>query len=167
MVTWVARYHCRQLSTCFNEIIFLDKWACTKKLAQPKTFFSSKSWRSFNKERLHTTVTCHCAILRNIEILVYYKGTSFDPTNHIWARHMDPIHQIWTKFGMDIPLDPRNKPVEAFFIFLKIQDGRRRSKVQHRPNFTPQITFRLRIWIRFIWSRQYLAWTYYLTLETR
>ena len=70
-------YNIKFCTDCFNEIIFLDKWACTKKLAQPKTFFSSKSWRSFSKERLHTTVTCHCAILRNIEILVYYKGTSF------------------------------------------------------------------------------------------
>ena len=70
-------YNIKFCTDCFNEIIFLDKWACTKKLAQPKTFFSSKSWRSFSKERLHTTVTCHCAILRNIEILVYYRGTSF------------------------------------------------------------------------------------------
>ena len=70
-------YNINLWTDCFNEIIFLDKWACTKKLAQPKTFFSSKSWRNFSKERLHTTVTCHCAILRNIEILVYYRGTSF------------------------------------------------------------------------------------------
>ena len=74
-------YNINLWTDCFNEIIFLDKWACTKKLAQPKTFFSSKSWRSFSKERLHTTVTCHCAILRNIEILVYYRGTSFVEKN--------------------------------------------------------------------------------------
>ena len=35
----------------------------------------------------------------------------------------------YTKFGMDILHDPRNKPAEEFFIFLKIQDGRRRSKI--------------------------------------
>ena len=34
-----------------------------------------------------------------------------------------------TKFGMDILLDLRNKHVEEFLIFLKIQDGRRRSKI--------------------------------------
>ena len=35
------------------------------------------------------------------------------------AWHFDSVHLIWTKFGMDIPLDHRNNPVEAFFIFLK------------------------------------------------
>ena len=60
-------YNIKFCTDCFNEIIFLDKWACTKKLAQPKTFFSSKSWRSFSKKRLHTTDTCHCSILSIIE----------------------------------------------------------------------------------------------------
>ena len=59
---------------------FLDKWACTKKLAQPKTFFSSKSWRSFSKERLHSTDTCHFAILINIEKKFYKKMRSFVTT---------------------------------------------------------------------------------------
>ena len=36
---------------------------------------------------------------------------------HIFAWHLDPIHLIWTKFGMDIQVDPRNKPVEDFFYF--------------------------------------------------
>ena len=36
------------------------------------------------------------------------KSTKFDPTNHIWARHLDPVHQIWTKLGMNILLDPTN-----------------------------------------------------------
>ena len=35
---------------------------------------------------------------------------------------MDPVHRIQTKFGLDILIDPRN-------IFLKIQDGRQRSKI--------------------------------------
>ena len=83
-----------------------------------------------------------------------------------FCNNLDPVHRIQTKFGMDILLDPRNKPAEEFFIFLKIQDGRRRSKVQNRPNFTPQITFWLIIWIWFIRFGQYLAWTYHLTLET-
>ena len=82
----------------------------------------------------------------------------------IFAWHLDPVHLIWTKFDMDILVDPRNKPVEEFFIFLKIQDGRLRSKVQNRPNLSLQITFWLGIWIRFIGFRQNLAWTYYLTL---
>ena len=43
--------------------------------------------------------------------------------NHILAWHLDPVHLIWTKFGMDILLDPRNKPVEEFLIYHEIQDG--------------------------------------------
>jgi hypothetical protein len=77
--------------------------------------------------------------------------------NHILAWHLDPVLLIWIKFGMDILVDPRNKPMEEFFIFLKIQDGRLRSKVQNRPNLTLQITFRLGIWIRFIGFRQNLT----------
>jgi hypothetical protein len=56
--------------------------------------------------------------------------------------------------------------MKEFFIFLKIQDDHGRSKVQNRPNFTPQITFFAITWIRFIGFRQNLAWTYYLTLGT-
>ena len=86
--------------------------------------------------------------------------------NFISARHLDLDHPIRTIFGMDILLDPKNKPVEEFFIFLKIQDGRRRSNVQNRPNFTPQITFRLIIWIRFIRFGLNLAGRYYSTQGT-
>ena len=67
---------------------------------------------------------------------------------------------------MDIPLDPRNKRADEFFIFLKIQDGRRRSKDQNRPNFTPQITFLLIIWIRFIRFGPNFAGRYYSTQGT-
>ena len=56
--------------------------------------------------------------------------TKFDPTNYITARHLNPVHPIWTKFDMNIKVDPRNKAVEEFLIFLKIQDGRRRSKIE-------------------------------------
>ena len=84
--------------------------------------------------------------------------------NHIFLNNSDPVHPIWTKLGMDILLDIRNKPVGEFLIFLNIQDCRLRSKVQNRPNLTLQITFRLGIWIRFIGFRQNLAWTHYLTL---
>ena len=27
------------------------------------------------------------------------KSAKFDPTNHISAQHLDPVHPIWTKFG--------------------------------------------------------------------
>ena len=60
---------------------------------------------------------------------------------HIFCNNLDPAYRIQTKFGMDILLDPWNKPANEFFIFLKIQDDHGRSKVQNRPNFTPQITF--------------------------
>ena len=40
------------------------------------------------------------------------KSTKFDSTNHISAWHLDPVHPIWTKFGMGIILDPTNKPVQ-------------------------------------------------------
>jgi len=83
-----------------------------------------------------------------------------------FCNNLDPVHRIQTKFGMDILLDPRNKPAEEFFIFLKIQDGRRRSKVQNRPNFTPQITFWLIIWIWFIRFGPNLAGRYYSTQGT-
>ena len=64
---------------------------------------------------------------------------------------------------MDILLDPRNKPAKEFFIFLKIQDGRRRSKICDALYFFNVFAI---TWIRFIGSRQNLAWTYYLTLGT-
>ena len=61
----------------------------------------------------------------------------FDPTSQISARHLDLVNQIRTKFGMNIELDPSNKPAQEFFIYRKIQDGRRGSKVKNRPNLTP------------------------------
>ena len=64
---------------------------------------------------------------------------------------------------MDILLDPSNKPAKEFFIFLKIQDGRRRSQICDAFHFFNVFAI---IWIRFIGSRQNLAWTYYLTLGT-
>ena len=57
--------------------------------------------------------------------------------NHISAQQMSPVHLIWTKIGMDILLDPSNKPAQEFLIYRKIQDGPRGSKVQNRPNLTP------------------------------
>ena len=48
----------------------------------------------------------------------------YDHSNYLKiqnGRHLDLIHLIWTKFGMAILVDPRNKHVEEFLIFLKIQ----------------------------------------------
>ena len=80
--------------------------------------------------------------------------------------HSNLTSPIQTKCGKNILLDLRNMPAEEFFIFLKIQDGRRRSKVKNWPNLTPQITFRLIIWLPFVRFGQNLVWTFYLTLET-
>ena len=55
------------------------------------------------------------------------KGSTLQ--NECFCNNLDPVHRIQTKFGMDILLDPRNNPAEEFFIFLKIQDGCRRSKI--------------------------------------
>ena len=33
---------------------------------------------------------------------------------YIFARHLDPVHRIQTKFGIEILLDPRNKPANFF-----------------------------------------------------
>ena len=95
----------------------------------------------------------------------FVTGEGEGEQNECFCNNLDPAHLIWTKFGMDMQLDPRNKPAEEFFIFLKNQDGPRRSKVQNRSNLTPQFTSRLRISIRLI-RFGHLAWTYYLTLQT-
>jgi hypothetical protein len=67
---------------------------------------------------------------------------------------------------MDILLDLKTKSVQEFLIYCKIQDGRQGSKVQNRPNLTPQITLWLGIWFPFIRTGRNLAWKYYLTLKT-
>ena len=87
-------------------------------------------------------------------------------TYECFCNNLDPVHRIQTKSGMDILLDPRNKLVEEFFIFLKIQDGRWRSKIEFRHNFGSKFTFRLGKWIPFIRFGQNLAGRYYSTLGT-
>ena len=77
-----------------------------------------------------------------------------------------PFIRFWTKFGMDILHNPSNKPAQEFLVYRKIQDGRQGSKVQNRPNLTPQITFWVSISISFIRFGQNLAWTYFLTLQS-
>ena len=44
--------------------------------------------------------------------------------NDILALQMEPVHPIWTKFGMDILFHHSNKPVNKFHILIEIQDGR-------------------------------------------
>ena len=51
------------------------------------------------------------------------KGRERAQQNECFCNNLDPAHLIWTKFGMDILLDPRNKPAEEIFIFLKIHDA--------------------------------------------
>ena len=71
------------------------------------------------------------------------KSAKFDPTNHISAWHLDLVHPFWTIFDMNILLDPRNKPVEFIFDFLKIQDGHRRSKIEVQHNYGSKSHFGL------------------------
>jgi hypothetical protein len=82
-------------------------------------------------------------------------------TYEFFCNNLDPVHRIQTKFGMDILLDPRNKLEEEFFIFLKIQDGRWRSKIEFRHYLGSKFTFRLGKWIPFIRFGQNLAGRYY------
>ena len=82
------------------------------------------------------------------------------------CNNLDPVHRIQTQFGIDILIDPRNKPAEEFFFFLKIQDSRRRSKIEFRHNFGSKFTFQLGKWIPFIRFGPNLAGRYYSTLGT-
>ena len=135
------------------------------KLSQ--TFFP-KFRSNLKEERFHTTNTGIWMVLRKIEktSVKYWSYLRRVSLFQWFCNNLDPVHRIQTKFGMDILLDPRNKPAEEFFIFLKIQDGRRLSKVQNRPNFTPQIKFWLIIWIWFIRFGPNLAGRYYSTQGT-
>ena len=89
------------------------------------------------------------------------KSTKFDPsypTNHFSAWHLNPVHLIWTKFGMDILLDHKNKSAQEFLINRKIQDGRHSGvKCPKLTKFDPTITFRLGIWymdlVHQIWTK--------------
>ena len=84
------------------------------------------------------------------------KLAKFDPANHISARHPDPALPIWTKCGIDILLDPRNKPAKQFFIYRQIQDGHRPVKVQIGQIWPPNHV-RPGIRIRLIQFGQYVA----------
>ena len=46
-----------------------------------------------------------------------------------FCNNLNPVHRIQTKFGMDILLDPRNKPAETFFSKSKMDAGGQKSKI--------------------------------------
>ena len=54
-----------------------------------------------------------------------------DPQNECFWNNLDPVQRIWTKFGMDILLDPRNKLAEEFSFFSKskMAAGGQRSEI--------------------------------------
>ena len=54
-----------------------------------------------------------------------------DSLNYILAQQTVSVCLILTKFAMDILLDPKNKPVQEFVIYIKIQDGHQGSKVKN------------------------------------
>jgi hypothetical protein len=99
------------------------------------------------------------------------KSTKFDPsypTNHFSAWHLNPVHLIWIKFGMDILLDHKNKSAQEFLINRKIQDGRHSGvKCPKSTKFDPtnHILARRGTLISFIKFGQILALTYYLTFK--
>ena len=39
-------------------------------------------------------------------------GWGWGGKNHILAWQLDPVHPIWTKIGMDLVFDPKNKSTE-------------------------------------------------------
>ena len=45
------------------------------------------------------------------------------PLNYILAQHTVSVYLILTKFGMDILLDPTNKPPQEFLIYSEILDA--------------------------------------------
>ena len=61
------------------------------------------------------------------------KSTKYGTTNHILARHLDLVRQIWTKYGMNILLYPINKPAQEFVIHSRIKDGDNTEKLRNRP----------------------------------
>ena len=59
------------------------------------------------------------------------KSTKFDPTNHISARHLVPVHQIWIEVCMDILLDlkPSLRINFSFIAKFKMATMGQRSKI--------------------------------------
>ena len=78
------------------------------------------------------------------------KLAKFDPTNHISAPHLDPVHLIWTIFDMGILVDPRNKAADFFFHFSQNPKWPPPVNIKFRHNFGSKITFRPGKWIPFI-----------------
>ena len=120
-------------------------------------------------------LTLKTSLRKNFSFIVKFKMSARgqrSKTDQIWPHKshfgsaFGSVHLIWTNFGMDILLDPSNKPAQEFFIYCKVQNGHRGSKVQNRPNLTPQIPFWLDSGIYIIRFGQNLAWIYFLTLQT-
>ena len=61
--------------------------------------------------------------------------------SHTLALQLVAVHPIWTKIGLDMVFDSKNKPMEEFLIFLKVQDGRRCSKLNFDNVFTQKSHF--------------------------
>ena len=79
-------------------------------------------------------------------------GSRSSILNNIWHRHATwPFKQACARI---------------FHFIAKSKMAEMGTKVQNRPNLSPQITFRLDTWIYFIRFWQNLAWPYYLTLKT-
>ena len=78
------------------------------------------------------------------------------------------IRLVW--FGLNLAwtynFTLETSPRKNFSFSSKSKMAGGGQKFQNRSNLTPQITFRLRIWNRRIRFGQYLACTYYWTLET-
>ena len=79
-------------------------------------------------------------------------GSRSSNLNNIWHGHATwPFKQACARI---------------FHFIAKSKMAEMGTKVQNRPNLSPQITFRLDTWIYFIRFWQNLAWPYYLTLKT-
>ena len=91
--------------------------------------------------------------------------TNFRLKNYIWARQTNSVHLIWTKIGMDMILDPKNKSVKEFDFFFKIQDGCWGSKIELGEFFGKKNYILARQMDPVHPVGQNLAWTYCDTLE--
>ena len=87
-----------------------------------KWHFGVVNWRKLAWACYLTMKTTLGNNFRFFKMTAFVKGpksAKFYTTNHIAPRHLNPVHLIWAKFGLDILLDIRKQPAE-FFISLKI-----------------------------------------------
>ena len=62
-------------------------------------------------------------VVNILVLLTPLRGRRAGAQNECYWNNSDPVHLIWTKFGMDILLGPRNKAVEEFFSKSKMAVG--------------------------------------------